>query len=123
MKTRAYITLSIVAIALFFVGCNKKLDTIAKIYIYNNSNELVPECRVVLWGQSSQSNQGNVVLYDTAYTNAAGEAIFYYNDLYQKGMAGVAILKIEARKGNYRGEGIVKVVEEQTNEATVYIAP
>jgi hypothetical protein len=91
------------------------------------NSQLVSDCRVVLWGKASQGqgtkDQGDVVLYDTAYTNSAGEAIFNFNKLYQKGMAGVAILNIDAKKGNYKGEGIIKVEEETTSETTVYIQP
>jgi hypothetical protein len=62
-----------------------------------------------------------VNLYDTTQTNSSGEAIFNLNDVYKKGMAGVAILNIDARKNGLKGEGIIKVEEEVTSEATVYI--
>jgi hypothetical protein len=125
---RKYILFSLALFTVILFGCNKKLDTVAKITIYNSlDNKLVPECRVVLWGKASvgpgSQDQGDVVLYDTAYTNSVGEAVFYYNELYQKGMAGVAILQIEAKKANYNGSGIIKVAEEETNEAIVYIQP
>lgn len=124
-NSNKYILFALVFVVAVFIGCNPKKDTVAKIYVYNNSNKVVPECRVILWGKASPDGQGqgNVVLYDTAYTNSAGEAVFYFNELYQKGMAGVAILNIDAKKGNYNGSGIIKVEEETTNEETVYIAP
>lgn len=125
---KSHVLFILVAFVVLAFGCNKKRDTIAKVTVFNSlNNEVVPECRVVLWGNSSNAphgkDQGDVVLYDTAYTNSVGEAIFYFNELYQKGMAGVAILNIDARKANYKGQGIIKVEEEETNETVVYIQP
>lgn len=116
-------TLSLAVIIL--VSCHKKKDTIAKVVVYNHQNELVSDCRVVLWGKASEDgqSQGNVVLYDTAYTDVAGEAIFYFNKLYQKGMAGVAILQIDARKGNLVGNGMIRVKEEEVVQEKVFIHP
>lgn len=102
-------------------GCNKKKDTIAKIYIFDAANQPVSGCQVVLYGKSTENKPANVNLYDTTQTNSSGEAIFNLNDVYKKGMAGVAILNIDARKNGLKGEGIIKVEEEVTSEATVYI--
>lgn len=104
-------------------GCKKKKDTIAKIYVRDAQNLLVPDCRVVLKGVSTTNNTGNVTLYDTTYTNSAGEAIFNFNKIYKSGMAGVAILNIEARKNGLSGTGIIKVEEETTSTETVFIQP
>lgn len=103
------------------LSCNKKKDTIAKIYIKNSSNALVSGARVVLYGQSSEGQQGKVTVGDTTKSNSAGEAIFNLNDVYQKGQAGVAVLNISASLGTETGSGIIKVVEEVTSEETVFI--
>jgi len=103
------------------LSCNKKKDTIAKIYIRNSAQALVSGARVVLYGQSSEGQQGKVNVADTTKSNAAGEAIFNLNDLYQKGQAGVAVLNISASLGTETGSGIIKVVEEVTSEETVFI--
>lgn len=125
MKKTGLILFAFALTIIMLMGCNKKKDTIAKVIVYNHQNELVSDCRVVLWGKASEEgqSQGNVVLYDTMYTDAAGEAIFYFNDLYQKGMAGVAILQIDARKGNYTGSGMIRVKEEEVVEEKVFIHP
>lgn len=102
-------------------GCNKKKDTIAKIFVFNAANQPVDGCQVVLYGQSTENKPANVNLFDTTQTNSSGEAIFNMNDVYKKGMAGVAILNIDARKNGLVGQGIIKVEEEVTSEATVYI--
>lgn len=102
------------------LSCRKKLDTIAKITVRDSSNAVVSDCRVILKGVSTQPNKPSN-LYDTAFTNAAGEAIFNFNDVYQLGQAGVAVLNIEATKNGLTGTGIIKIEEEVTNEETVFI--
>lgn len=104
-----------------FSSCRKKKDTIAVIYVKDAANELVPGARVVLYGQSTINQPANVVLYDTAYTNAAGEAYFNFNDVYQLGQAGVAVLNIEATKDGFEGQSIIKIEQETTSEKTVFI--
>ena len=104
-------------------ACVKKEDTIAKIEVRDESNNLVEEAMVVLHGTSTCNCPSQVVAYDTAFTNAAGIATFNYNEIYQLGQAGVAVLDIEAYKGNRQGQGIIKIEAEKTNEETVIIQP
>ncbi len=103
-------------------GCNKKKDTFAKIYVRNAGNTLVPGVKVILYGESSEpGKQGKVNISDTTTTNSAGEAIFNLNYMYQAGQAGVAVLNITAKKDLLSGSGIIKIVEEETNDETVFI--
>lgn len=103
-------------------GCNKKKDTFAKIYVRNSGNSLISGVRVILYGESSEpGKQGKVNIADTAITNSAGEAIFNLNYMYQAGQAGVAVLNIAAQKELTSGSGIIKIVEEETSEETVFI--
>lgn len=104
-------------------SCVKKEDTIAKIEVRDENNSLVEEAMVVLHGTSTCNCPSQVVVYDTAFTNAAGIATFNYNEIYQLGQAGVAVLDIEAYKGNRQGQGIIKIEAEKTNEETVIIQP
>lgn len=104
-----------------FSGCRKKKDTIAKIYVKNWSNELVEGATVILYGKSTINTPANVVLYDTTQTNSSGVAVFNYNDVYQLGQAGVAVLDIKAYKDGAQGQGIIKVEQETTSEETVFI--
>lgn len=82
---------------------------------------LVPNARVILFGQSTTDPIQPVVLRDTAFTNSSGVATFLFNDVYQLGQAGVAVLNIAASRGNLNGQGIIKIVEEVENTATVFI--
>ncbi len=110
------------------VGCNKKEDTFAKIYVRDANNSLVSGVKVILYGEASEpGKQGKVNIADTATSNSAGEAIFNLNYMYQAGQAGVAVLNITASKpvggggAPLTGSGIIKIVEEENNEETVFI--
>lgn len=102
-------------------GCRKKADTIAIIYVRDVANQLVSGAQVVVYGQSTTNQPANVVLYDTTTSNTSGEAQFNFNDVYQLGQAGVAVLNIEATYGGSTGQGIIKVEQEVTSTETVFI--
>ena len=117
------IVLLVSAILLFgvFSGCRKKKDTIAVITVLDINNEPVAGAEVVLYGESTINQPANVVLYDTITSNISGEARFNFNDVYQLGQAGVAVLNIEASKDGAVGQGIIKVEQETISEETVFI--
>lgn len=102
-------------------GCRKKKDTLANIYVKDAANQPVEGCKVILKGVSTTNNPANVVLYDTAYSDADGIASFNFNEEYKLGQAGVAVLNIDAKKNGLKGTGIIKIEEEVTNEETVFI--
>jgi len=104
-----------------FVGCRKKGETIAKIHVRDSSNQAVVGAQVVLYGQSTTGQPSSVVLYDTTTSNSSGEAIFNFDETYQLGQAGVAVLNIDVQKDAMIGQGIIKVEEEVTSEETVFI--
>ncbi len=120
--TRFGLITAVAFLGVFFSsGCRKKKDTIAIIYVRDVANQLVAGAQVVIYGQSTINQPANVVLYDTTLTNTSGEAKFNFNDVYQLGQAGVAVLNIEATFGAAVGEGIIKVEQEVTSEETVFI--
>ena len=102
-------------------GCRKKKDTIAIIHVKNVANQPVSGARVILYGKSTINQPVKVTLYDTTQTDSEGKAVFNYNDVYQLGQAGVAILNIKATYNSLVGEGIIKVEEETTSEETVFL--
>ena len=104
-------------------ACRKKMDTVAHIYVKDETNASVSNAMVVLYGTNTQTTPQQVAVYDTTYTNANGLATFNYNELYQLGQAGVAVLDIKAQKGNKTGQGIIKIEAEKVNEETVFIQP
>jgi hypothetical protein len=104
-------------------SCRKKKDTIANIYVRDENDEVVGSAMVVLYGTNTAGTPQQVAVFDTAYTNSSGLASFNYNDLYQLGQAGVAVLDIKAQKQNRVGQGIIKIEAEKVNEETVFINP
>jgi len=105
----------------FSSGCRKKEDTIARVYVKDETNTLVADAKVILYGKSTTNQPSNVTLFDTAYTTTGGYADFNYNDVYQLGQAGVAVLDINASFSNKTGKGIIKIEQETTSTETVFI--
>ena len=122
MKKLSFFALALMGF-LVISSCVKKEDTLAKITIRDENNLLVEQAMVVLHGTSTCNCPSQVAVFDTAYTNLNGMATFNYNELYQLGQAGVAVLDIDAKKGNKSGAGIIKIEAEKVNEETVYIQP
>ncbi|HEU0226546.1 MAG TPA: hypothetical protein VFQ86_02315 [Arachidicoccus soli] len=106
-----------------FDSCRKKADTIAKITVKDTANMVVPGARVILYGTSTTDPIQPVIRRDTQMTNSNGVAVFNYNDVYQLGQAGVAVLNISAKKESMNGSGMIKITEEKENDATVLIQP
>ena len=120
---RLFIILACIFSLSFFNSCRKKKDTIANIYVLDENNVPVDNAMVVLYGTNTAGTPQQVAVFDTAYTNTAGMATFNFNDIYQLGQAGVAVLDIKAQKLNKVGQGIIKIEAEQVNEETVNIQP
>lgn len=117
-----YLSSFIFASALISSGCNKKKDTIAKVFVYDENDNPVSGSEVILKAEPSTTSYGKTLIEnDTATTNLSGEAIFNLSDLYQKGQSGVAVLNIYATKDAMSGAGVIQVEEEITSEAKVYI--
>lgn len=123
MKLNKYITFGLLAFIGFtaMISCRKKEDTIAKIVVRDASNQAVVGARVVLYGQSTTNQPASVTSYDTTSTNSSGEAVFNFNEKYQLGQAGVAVLNIDVDKGALTGQGIIKVEQEVTTTETVFV--
>jgi hypothetical protein len=123
MKINRFLAFSLIALlsTATLMGCRKKQDTIAEITVLDASNQAVANARVVIYGQSTTNQPANVVLYDTTTTNAKGIATFNFNDVYQLGQAGVAVLNIDVQKDALTGQGIIKVEQEVTSTQTVFV--
>lgn len=117
------IVVFISCITFTFGSCRKKGDTIAKITVRDTANKVVPGATVVLYGTSTTDPIQPVIRRDTQKTNSSGVATFNYNEVYQLGQAGVAVLNISAKKGSMSGAGMIKVEEEKENDAVVLIQP
>ncbi|MFT5858245.1 MAG: hypothetical protein ACI865_000329 [Flavobacteriaceae bacterium] len=123
MKLNKFFTFSLFAllIGVTFVSCRKKEDTIAVIKVLDANNQVVIGATVILYGQSTTNQPSSVDLYDTTQTNSAGEASFNFNEVYQLGQAGVAVLNIDVNSGSLSGQGIIKIEQETTTTETVFV--
>ncbi|AEA43317.1 hypothetical protein [Fluviicola taffensis] len=102
-------------------GCRKKKDTTAIIYVIDAQNDRVAGAQVVIKGESTTTPPQAVILFDTTETDGSGAAYFNFNEVYQLGQAGVAVLNIEARKDVLSGQGIIKIEQEKESEESVFI--
>lgn len=113
-----YSFIAILGVA-FSSGCRKKKDTTAKIVVRDETNALVIGATVHVYGESTTTKPS--VVDDTQASDYKGEAFFDYNDIYQLGQAGVAVLNVDCSYGTKTGTGIIKIEAEVENTETIYI--
>ena len=120
MKSRNLIISSLLLMLCLTVmtSCRTKKDTLAKIVVRDSNNNPVINAEVRVYASGTS---GTLIIDDLVQTNSSGEAHFNYNDEYQLGQAGVAILDITVTKDSYVGEGIIKIVQEETTVEIIYL--
>jgi hypothetical protein len=121
------VSLSLGAMALGAVlslsSCHEVEETIANVVVLNDLGAPVQGATVRLYafGSVDQDFVGEPRFDTTAVSNAAGQVSFNFSEFYVEGQAGFAVLDIEASKAALYGTGLIKIEEEMTNEATVFI--
>ena len=106
------------------VGCRKKEDTIVNIIVRDIDNQIVIGASVTLDAAptgGTDPKPPSDLFPMVASTGSSGTASFNFNEVYQLGQAGVAILDIIVVSSSGNGTGIVKVVEETTTTEVVFI--
>jgi hypothetical protein len=125
MKNRIsfLIFIAVLSIACFNTGCRKKKDTIVLITVRDASQHIVVGAAVKLFPKPSTAGGATNKLLWTkdAVTDYSGVATFDFNDEDQLGQSGVAVAHIDVVYGGSSGNGVIKVEEEKTSVATVYI--
>jgi hypothetical protein len=119
---RSFIFFTFIALlgVTFSSGCRKKKSTTAKIIVRDSENALVLGATVRVYGDPSVSGKVSVV-DATQPSDYKGEAYFSYDDIYQLGQSGVAVLNIKATKDALVGTGIIKIEAEVENSETVFV--
>ena len=104
-------------------SCHEVEETIANVVVLNDLGSPVQGATVRLYafGSVDQDFVGEPRFDTTAESNAAGQVSFNFSEFYVEGQAGFAVLDIEASKAALYGTGLIKIEEETTNVATVYI--
>lgn len=111
--------LSICFLAL--VGCSKKKDTIVEITVKNEFNQVISNANVKLLTLPPYEANSTPVLELEGNTDINGVVRFNFNDVYQLGQAGVAVLNIAVKKGDLEGVGIIKVEQEELSAKVDFV--
>ncbi|MBC9812741.1 hypothetical protein H9Y05_09685 [Crocinitomicaceae bacterium CZZ-1] len=121
LKKAGFFGLMILFVSITSMGCRKKKDTIAAITVKNSAGAVVPGANVRLFPVPTPPGNGTLLWEFETTTNASGIATFNFNEVYQLGQAGVVVANIEAVYAGNTGTGVIKVDQETTSVATVFI--
>lgn len=111
--------LSICFLAL--VSCHKKKDTLVEITVKNETNQVISGANVTLFTLPPFEPNSIPVLEMEGTTDINGVIRFNFNDVYQLGQAGVAVLNIGVKKGDLEGSGIIKVEQEEVSTKVIFV--
>jgi len=105
------------------MGCRKKKDTLVEVTVLNTASAPVANASVRIYPKPTPGySGGSSLLWDyTANTDFSGVAVFNFNDVYKPGQAGVVVAHIDAQHAGSVGTGVVKVEQETTSTATVFL--
>lgn len=115
--------LFLLAATVLFSACNKEKPTKVIITVKNEDGNVVSGAVVKLFANPSFPLGDPTRLDNENSTNGSGQVTFDYTDFYKQGQAGFAVLDIRATKDTLLGQGIIKILEEETNEETVVLMP
>lgn len=115
-------TLFVGLIAFGATACNKEKPTTVVITVKDADGQLVPEAFVKLFANPAVPQKPDLTrLLQEGQTKGNGTVEFDYSGLYEQGQAGFAVLDIYVEKDTLFAEGIIKVLEEETNEQTLIL--
>lgn len=106
-----------------FAACNKEKPTKVLIKVKMEDGTPVPGAEVKLFANPAVPTADYTRLNKESTTDGSGIAEFDYTDFYEQGQSGFAVLDIETTMDSLFGEGIVKILEEETSEETVFLLP
>lgn len=113
----------VVMLAMTFASCNKEKPTKVIITVKMQDGAPVADAAVRLFANPTYPLGDPTRLNKETTTGRNGTAEFDYTDFYEQGQSGFAVLDIRCTKDTLLGEGLVKILEEETNEETVFLLP
>ena len=116
-------SIAIIALALTAFACNKEKPTKAIIHVKDKDGYTVPDAYVKLYVHLSNPLSDPSRLMKEGTTDSRGDVEFDYSEFYKQGQAGFAVLDIFGSKDTLEGEGIIKILEQETNEETLILEP
>ncbi len=123
MRLRSFRLLTLVVTAALFSACNPEEDTIAIITVEDENGIPLSDAYVKLYANPTYPTGDPTRLLQEKMTDSQGKATFDYTDFYKQGQAGFAVLDITSFRDSMVGQGIIKILEEETNEETVVLVP
>jgi len=121
LKRVGAIILMLLVVVTTGMGCRKKKPTIAEVTVRNVAGAAVAGANVRLFPVPTPPATGALLWEYEALTNTAGVASFNFDEVYQLGQAGVVVANIEATGNGSSGTGVIKVDQETTSTATVFL--
>lgn len=115
--------LAIVLLVPAFAACNEEEPTVAVIIVKDQSGAVIPGAYVKLFANPAYPLGDPGRLTKDRFADGSGRAEFDYSEFYEQGQSGFAVLDIIASHDTLLGEGIIKIVEEETTEETVIVLP
>jgi len=101
-------------------ACYKKQDTILAVIVKNESGQVIEGAQVEV--KAEPTTFGNIVTLNMENTtDELGVAYFNFNEYYESGQTGVAVLKIKAKQFGLYGEEVVTVEQEVVTETIVVV--
>lgn len=115
--------LAIVLLVTAFAACNEEEPTVAVIIVKNQAGVPLAGAYVKLFANPAYPLADPSRLTKEATSDGSGRAEFDYSDFYEQGQSGFAVLDIISTHDTLVGEGIIKIVEEETTEEVVFLLP
>jgi hypothetical protein len=108
---------------LFVVAsCYKTKPTELEVLVKDAFGNPVANASVHVFGEPTGSSNETPLQADyEGETNANGIALFAFNEIYQPGQNGVAILKVDVYKNEKTGMSTIEINQERTNRLEVVI--
>jgi hypothetical protein len=114
--------LMVAALSVGSTACNKEKPTTVVITVKDADGALVPDAYVKLFANPAVPQKPDLTrLLQEGTTKTNGTVEFDYTGLYEQGQAGFAVLDIYTEKDTMFAEGIIKILEEETNEQTLIL--
>lgn len=123
MRLHTLRLLTLAVTAALFSACNKEKPTTAIITVKDEDGATIPGAHVKLYANPTFPTGDPSRLMQEKTTDSQGKATFDYTDFYKQGQAGFAVLDIVSFRDSMVGQGIIKILEEETNEETVVLVP
>ena len=103
-------------------SCYKTKPTELEITVKDVGGNPISNASVHVFGEPSNYNdEAPIEANYEELTNSNGVALFAFNEIYQPGQNGVAILKVEVNKNEKIGISTIELFQESTNRLEIII--